>query len=237
MRHGPPIYHSFTHDCLLSCDHFAICTLAIISIQGSSAYWGFTTLLCFCFSSVLICLALFLFSSAFLCLLLHVSLCVCLFSACRLLFASLTQFCYFLHFYHFFLSCSRAVEQHVRYSPTLVSGQATSIAKGIFFSDYISSFHVKYYPLFLAFFLPSHNIKEPTRIFRPFTFTFSANYFRLFCHSTTVYNHGIGSKCKNYALMFLAAQCSNIEEEFLLKRDESWRKSVKKKGLSRPALC
>ena len=37
--------------------------------------------------------------------------------------------------------------------------------------------------------------------------------------------------------MFLAAQCSNIEEEFLLKRDESWRKSVKKKGLSRPALC
>ena len=54
----------------------------------------------------------------------------------------------------------------------------------VFFSDYISSFHVKYYPLFLAFFLPSHNIKEPTRIFRPFTFTFSANYFRLFCHST-----------------------------------------------------
>ena len=35
----------------------------------------------------------------------------------------------------------------------------------------------------------------------------------------------------------LAAQCSNIEEDFLLKRDESWRKSVKKKGLSRPALC
>ena len=29
----------------------------------------------------------------------------------------------------------------------------------------------------------------------------------------------------------------DIEEEFLLKRDESWRKSVKKKGLSRPALC
>ena len=190
------------------------------------------------FCSALLC---FCFSSALLCLLLHLSLCVCLFSACRLLFASLTQFCYFLHFYHFFLSCSRDVEQHVRYSPTLVSGQATSTAKGIFFSDCFSSKTCKifapFFPLFFAFFLPSHNIKEPTRIFRPFTFTFSANYFRLFCHSTTVYNHGIGSKCKNYALMFLAAQCSNIEEEFLLKRDESWRKSVKKKGLSRPALC
>ena len=106
VRHGPPIYHSFTHDCLSSCDHFAICTSAIISIQGSSAYWGFTTLLCFCFSSVLLC---FCFSSALLCLLLHLSLCVCLFSACRLLFASLTQFCYFLHFYHFFPFCSRDV--------------------------------------------------------------------------------------------------------------------------------
>ena len=29
----------------------------------------------------------------------------------------------------------------------------------------------------------------------------------------------------------------NIGEEFLIKRDESWRKSVKKKGLSRPVLC
>ena len=135
MRHGPPIYHSFTHDCLSSCDHFAICTSAIISIQGSSAYWGFTTLLCSVFTFHLFCSALlcFCFSSALLCLSLHLSLCVCLFSACRLFLASLTQFCYFLHFYHFFLSCSRDVEQHVRYSPTLVSGQATSIAKGFFF--------------------------------------------------------------------------------------------------------